>query len=110
MDGQQGLLLEQSWDCLSAAFNHAPPTAVSTAVLVGIGMVEDRTTAAHRCISTWEWGATSPQVRALSSQLLSELQASPLTFPFFPLHCFALSSLTSGLGPCPGLNSKLTPS
>ena len=47
MDGQQRLLLEQSWECLEASATFTPAAAIGTAVFVGIGTVEYNTISAH---------------------------------------------------------------
>ena len=48
MDAQQRMLLEQSWEVLSApACGHTTAAAVSTAVVVGIGTVDYPSISAH---------------------------------------------------------------
>lgn len=47
MDGQQRLLLERTWEVLSAGSDLSAEAARSTAVMVGIGTVEYNTIAGH---------------------------------------------------------------
>ena len=48
MDAQQRMLLEQSWEVLSASTSgHTTAAAVSTAVVVGIGTVDYTSVSAH---------------------------------------------------------------
>lgn len=47
MDGQQRLLLQQTWEVLSADENFSSEAAKATAVMVGIGTVEYNTIAGH---------------------------------------------------------------